>query len=192
MSILDEFDVLEVPQRFSIAELRVMKNNLSFNLYTASELGYPPYVRTYISKDRTVLAIKGVQTAAKGVLPFFEADTSSKKRRAIRTGCRNVCMLFKKNLGWSLDEPMIVSASRFGSENVLVFDMKEAYRKGEKNQIRIRPQIIKKVDQPFYPLPPDFFSGRRTVLMLEDSCTSKFIPSSHDFNGYVIDVPNES
>ena len=35
MSILDGFDVVEVPRTFSIAEVRVLKNKLSFNVSAA-------------------------------------------------------------------------------------------------------------------------------------------------------------
>lgn len=41
MSILDNFDVVGVPRTFSIAEVRILKNRISFNLATASEIGYP-------------------------------------------------------------------------------------------------------------------------------------------------------
>ena len=38
MSILDNFDVVGVPRTFSIAEVRILKNRISFNLATASEI----------------------------------------------------------------------------------------------------------------------------------------------------------
>ena len=53
MSILDNFDVVGVPRTFSIAEVRILKNRISFNLATASEIGYPPFVRLFISRDKT-------------------------------------------------------------------------------------------------------------------------------------------
>lgn len=37
MSILDNFDVVGVPCTFSIAEVRILKNRISFNLATASD-----------------------------------------------------------------------------------------------------------------------------------------------------------
>ena len=49
MSILDNFDVVGVPRTFSIAEVRILKNRISFNLATASEIGYPPYSHSGIS-----------------------------------------------------------------------------------------------------------------------------------------------
>lgn len=52
MSILDNFDVVGVPRTFSIAEVRILKNRISFNLATASEIGYPPFVRLFISRDK--------------------------------------------------------------------------------------------------------------------------------------------
>ena len=56
MSILDNFDVVGVPRTFSIAEVRILKNRISFNLATASEIGYPPFVRLFISRDKTQIA----------------------------------------------------------------------------------------------------------------------------------------
>lgn len=52
MSILDNFDVVGVPRTFSIAEVRILKNRISFNLATASEIGYPHFAflkRTEVS-----------------------------------------------------------------------------------------------------------------------------------------------
>lgn len=57
MSILDGFDVVEVPRTFSIAEVKILKNKLSFNVSAASELGYPPFVRIFISHDKTQIAL---------------------------------------------------------------------------------------------------------------------------------------
>ena len=58
MSILDNFDVVGVPRTFSIAEVRILKNRISFNLATASEIGYPPFVRLFISRDKTQIALQ--------------------------------------------------------------------------------------------------------------------------------------
>ena len=57
-SILDDFQVLEVPRTFSIAEVKIMKNKISFNVMTASELAYPGFIRLFISDDRTQLALQ--------------------------------------------------------------------------------------------------------------------------------------
>lgn len=65
MSILDGFDVVEVPRTFSIAEVKILKNKLSFNVSAASELGYPPFVRIFISHDKNVILCYPDEGAAK-------------------------------------------------------------------------------------------------------------------------------
>lgn len=66
MSILDDFDVVEVPRTFSIAEVRVLKNKISFNVSAASELGYPPLSGCLLvmikRRLRSNLAIRQPQT----------------------------------------------------------------------------------------------------------------------------------
>lgn len=80
MSILDDFDVIEVPRTFSIAEVRILKNKISFNISAASELGYPPFVRVFISHDKTQLALQPCDKMTPNAMRFFTADTGRKKK----------------------------------------------------------------------------------------------------------------
>lgn len=72
MSILDGFDVVEVPRTFSIAEVKILKNKLSFNVSAASELGYPPFVRISISHDKTQIALQPCEKTTQNAMKFSQ------------------------------------------------------------------------------------------------------------------------
>ena len=81
MSILDNFDVVGVPRTFSIAEVRILKNRISFNLATASEIGYPPFVRLFISRDKTQIALQPCAKETPNAMKFFTSDSMKDQRR---------------------------------------------------------------------------------------------------------------
>lgn len=79
MSILDNFEVFEVSRTFSVAEVRILKNKISFNIPAASELGYPAFVRVFISRDKTQIALQPCDRTTQNAMKFFTADVAAKK-----------------------------------------------------------------------------------------------------------------
>ena len=107
MSILDDFDVVEVPRTFSIAEVRVLKNKISFNVSAASELGYPPFVRVFISHDKTQIALQPCDKTTQNAMKFFTAETAEKKhKRTIGVGNKALATLIKSGMGWEMAQPV--------------------------------------------------------------------------------------
>ena len=105
MSILDNFDVVGVPRTFSIAEVRILKNRISFNLATASEIGYPPFVRLFISRDKTQIALQPCAKETPNAMKFFTSDSTKDgkpKKRMIPVGNRALTALVKAGIGCNL------------------------------------------------------------------------------------------
>lgn len=129
MSILDNFDVIGVPRTFSIAEVRILKNRLSFNLATASEIGYPPFVRLFISRDKTQIALQPCAKETPNAMKFFTADATKDgkpKKRMIAIGNRALAALVKAGIGAEMNVPLRAPGVRFADEGVIIFDLKQA------------------------------------------------------------------
>ena len=132
MSVLDRFEVVEVPRTFSIAEARILKNRVSFNLCTASELGYPLFVRIFISHDRSQIALQPCDKTTPNAMKFFTAEAARHRRKkAISVGNRALTTLIKSSMRWEMEKPAIVPGVRFAEENVIIFDLKQAHEKGK-------------------------------------------------------------
>lgn len=129
MSILDNFDVVGVPRTFSIAEVRILKNRISFNLATASEIGYPPFVRLFISRDKTQIALQPCAKETPNAMKFFTSDSTKDgkpKKRMIPVGNRALTALVKAGIGVEMNVPLKAPGVRFADEGVIIFDLKQA------------------------------------------------------------------
>ena len=116
MSILDNFDVVGVPRTFSIAEVRILKNRISFNLATASEIGYPPFVRLFISRDKTQIALQPCAKETPNAMKFFTSDSmkdGKPKKRMIPVGNRALTALVKAGIGVEMNVPLKAPGVRF-------------------------------------------------------------------------------
>ena len=135
LSILDNFDVVGVPRTFSVAEVRVLKNRVSFNFATASEIGYPPFVRLFISRDRTQIALQPCTKETPNAIKFFDADHAQegkKKKRTIAIGNRALAALVKSGIHAAMDVPIVAPGVRFAEDGVIIFDLKQATGPGER------------------------------------------------------------
>ena len=129
MSILDNFDVVGVPRTFSIAEVRILKNRISFNLATASEIGYPPFVRLFISRDKTQIVLQPCAKETPNAMKFFTSDFTKdgkQKKRMIPVGNRALTALVKAGIGVEMNIPLRAPGVRFADEGVIIFDLKQA------------------------------------------------------------------
>lgn len=173
MSILDGFDVVEVPRTFSIAEVRVLKNKISFNVSAASELGYPPFVRVFISKDKPQIALQPCDKLTPNAMKFFTAaDGAKKKLRTISVGNKALATLIKAGMGWNMAQPVCAPGVRFADEGVIIFDLKQAYVRGQKPASETGLCLIPTPAAPFFPVPTEYFSNDNTVIVVEGTVLS--------------------
>ena len=169
MSILDDFDVVEVPRTFSIAEVRVLKNKISFNVSAASELGYPPFVRVFISHDKTQIALQPCDKTTQNAMKFFTAETAEKKhKRTIGVGNKALATLIKSGMGWEMAQPVCAPGVRFSEENVIIFDLKQAQMCGRKQAGGTGLCLVPRSAAPFFAVPAQYFSGEDVVVIDSD------------------------
>lgn len=165
MSILDNFNVYEAARSFSIAEVNVLKNKISFNISAASELGYPEYIRVFISRDKTQIAIQPCSKITPNAMKFFVSDDIKQKhRRTIPTGNRALATLIKAGMGWEMSHTFCAPGIRFDEDNVIIFDLKQAYRKGKNAQQETRLCVIQKTNAPFFEVPSKYFTDEPVVV----------------------------
>ena len=169
MSILDDFDVVEVPRTFSIAEVRVLKNKISFNVSAASELGYPPFVRVFISHDKTQIALQPCDKTTQNAMKFFTAETAEKKhKRTIGVGNKALATLIKSGMGWEMAQSVCAPGVRFSEENVIIFDLKQAQMCGRKQAGGTGLCLVPRPAAPFFAVPAQYFSGEDVVVIDSD------------------------
>ena len=129
MSILDNFDVVGVQRTFSIAEVRILKNRISFNIATASEIGYPPFVRLFLSRDKTQIALQPCARETPNAIKFFTTDSTKDgkpTKRMIPVGNRALAALVKAGIGAEMNIPLRAPGVRFADEGVIIFDLRQA------------------------------------------------------------------
>lgn len=162
MSILDNFDVVGVPRTFSIAEVRILKNRISFNMPTASEMGYPPFVRLFISRDKTQIALQPCTKETPNAMRFFTENMVREGRRKklmIPVGNRALTALVKSGMGVDMSTPLKAPGVRFAEENVVIFDLKQS------QDIRTAPTqerglcVIPTPAYPFMEVPTQYFTA---------------------------------
>ena len=149
MSILDNFDVVGVPRTFSIAEVRILKNRISFNLATASEIGYPPFVRLFISRDKTQIALQPCAKETPNAMKFFTSDSTKDgkpKKRMIPVVEMNI--------------PLKAPGVRFADEGVIIFDLKQATDMNQPNACTETGLcLIPTPAYPFVEMPSGYFAS---------------------------------
>lgn len=161
MSILDNFEVFEVSRTFSVAEVHVLKNKISFNIPAASELGYPAFVRVFISRDKTQIALQPCERTTPNAMKFFTPEIASRKRpRTISVGNKALSVLIKSGMGWDMAQVIHAPGIRFSEDNVIIFDLKQAYEKGNKPNGETSLCVIPQLAHPFYNVPAQYFQDR--------------------------------
>lgn len=148
MSILDHFDVVSVPRTFSIAEVRILKNRISFNLSTASEIGYPAFVRLFLSRDRSQIALQPCERETPNAMKFFTTEMTGlegkHKKRSISIGNKALTALLKSGIHCDMAVPLRAPGVRFAEDNVIIFDLNQSrdertIDKNEETGLCVRP-----------------------------------------------------
>lgn len=158
MSILENFDVVGVPRTFSVAEVRIMRNGLSFNIATASELGYPCFVRLFVSRDKTQIALQPCNKEDMNAMEFFTEKYSSGKRRAIKVGNRALTTLLRAGINADLHIAIKAPGVRFAEENVVIFDIRQAAEAAKNGGVDVL-SCVPTPARSFAALPAHYFSA---------------------------------
>lgn len=158
--ILKGENVVPVP---SVDEVRILKNRISFNLATASEIGYPPFVRLFISRDKTQIALQPCAKETPNAMKFFTSDSTKDgkpKKRMIPVGNRALTALVKAGIGVEMNVPLKAPGVRFADEGVIIFDLKQATDMNQPNACTETGLcLIPTPAYPFVEMPSGYFAS---------------------------------
>lgn len=162
MSILDGFEMVEIQRNFSVSQMSVLKNGLSFNMFTASEMGYPEYVHVYINKSKTQIAIMPCQQTDRNAMRFFTAKIAALKRpKKIRVGNKALAAFVRDGLGLESGKVYSVPGIRITQEGVVLFDLTQC--RSDQDEKGLSVCTVLRPRAPFYQVPSSVFSVSETV-----------------------------
>ena len=166
MGILDNFEVFEVSRTFSVAEVHVLKSKISFNISAASELGYPAFVRVFISRDKTQIALQPCEKTTPNAMKFFTPEIAARKKpRAISVGNKALSVLIKSGMGWDMEQVIHAPGIRFSEENIIIFDLRQAYGRGSKPSSETSLCAVPQLAYPFFNVPAQYFQDKRGTVI---------------------------
>lgn len=122
--ILEGFEVVDIEVGKSDSVLTIMGNMLKFNKPTATELGYPAFVRTLINVPEKKVAIQVCTEKTKNAAPFSKPE--AKQSYAITIKNPAIVVAVHKLLpDLSPDDSLTFKGTLYAEEKVIIYDLKK-------------------------------------------------------------------
>ena len=102
MSILSNFTVVDLIKTRSASVATITGNALKFNVQTAAELHYAPYVQVLVNPKDKQFAIRVCKEDAPNAITFSKPE--DRQKYAIKISAAAVVDLIRKMANWSDDE----------------------------------------------------------------------------------------
>ena len=120
--ILEGFEVVDIEVGKSDSVLTIMGNMLKFNKPTATELGYPAFVRTLINVPEKKVAIQVCTEKTKNATPFSKPE--AKQSYAITIKNPAIVVAVHKLLpDLSPDDSLTFKGTLYAEEKVIIYDL---------------------------------------------------------------------
>lgn len=126
MSILSNFTVVDLIKTRSASVATITGNALKFNVQTAAELHYAPYVQVLVNPKDKQFAIRVCKEDAPNAISFSKPE--DRQKYAIKISAAAVVDLIRKMANWPDDENWNVPGIYFADEQALVYDLGAAFR----------------------------------------------------------------
>ena len=124
MSVLSKFTVVDLVKTRSDSVATVTGNSLKFNIQTASDLNYPPYVQVLINLKAKQFAIRSCKEDAPNAVRF--SKPKGEQKYSIKIGAAAVVDMIRKMAKWSAEDTWSVPGVYFADEEALVYDLNTA------------------------------------------------------------------
>lgn len=123
--MLKNFTVVELLKTRSDSVVTLKKNALRFNMPTAIELHYTPFIQILINAKDKQLAIRECKETDSNALKFSKPQGEQKYQLTV--GCPAVTDMVRKLMQW--DEEMVwnVPGVYLAEDKAIVYDLKSAY-----------------------------------------------------------------
>lgn len=130
MSILEKFTVVDLIKTRSASVATITGNSLKFNIQTAGELEYTPYIQVLINPKDKQFAIRTCKEDAPNAISFSKPEGEQKYQ--IKISAAAVVNMIRKMAGWSAEDNWNIPGIYFAEENALVYDVSAAYKPNPK------------------------------------------------------------
>lgn len=126
MSILSNFTVVDLIKTRSASVATITGNALKFNVQTAAELHYAPYVQVLVNPKDKQFAIRVCKEDAPNAVSFSKPE--DRQKYAIKISAAAVVDLIRKMGNWSAEENWNVPGIYFADEQALIYDLGAAFK----------------------------------------------------------------
>lgn len=123
--MLEKFTVIDLIKTRSASVVTFTGNIVKFNIQTAQELNYPPFVQLLIDQKSKQFAIRVCKEDAPNSVPFSKPMGEQKYQIKINNAA--VVDLVRKTAGWSTEDNWNVPGVYFADEQAIVYTPEAAY-----------------------------------------------------------------
>ncbi len=126
MSILEKFTVIDLVKTRSASVATITGNILKFNIQTAGELHYAPFIQVLINPKEKQFAIRACKEDAPNAVAFSKPEGEQKYQ--IKISAAAVVDMIRKMANWSAEDNWNVPGIYFADEEALVYDTNTAFK----------------------------------------------------------------
>jgi hypothetical protein len=130
MSILEKFTVIDLIKTRSSSVATIAGNVLKFNVQTAAELRFAPYIQVLINPKDKQFAIRACKEEEPNAILFSKPE--GEQKYPIKISAAAVVDMIRKMANLSAEENWNVPGVYFAGDNALVYDMSTAYKPASK------------------------------------------------------------
>lgn len=128
--MLKNFTVVELLRTRSDSVVTIKKNTLRFNMPTAVELHYTPFIQILINAKDKQLAIRECKSTDVQAVKF--SKPKGEQRYQLSVTCASVTDMIRKLMQWDEEQAFNVPGVYMADEKALVYDLKSAYEPNKK------------------------------------------------------------
>ena len=147
----------------SVTEVVYSNKEQALGVKRLFPFNYPPFVRLFISRDKTQIALQPCAKETPNAMKFFTSDSTKDgkpKKRMIPVGNRALTALVKAGIGVEMNVPLKAPGVRFADEGVIIFDLKQATDMNQPNACTETGLcLIPTPAYPFVEMPSGYFAS---------------------------------
>lgn len=126
MSILEKFTVVDLIKTRSESVATINDNCLKFNIQTARELHYAPYIQVLINPKEKQFAIRACKEDAPNAVPFSKPE--GEQKYTLKINAAAVTDVIRKMANWTAGDNWNVPGIYFAEENAIIYDVTTAFK----------------------------------------------------------------
>ena len=130
MGLLDGFEAMSLVPKKGNSLLTVSKSNIRFNKATATELGFPQFVKLLVNAKTNQVAIQNCSEKDPAAVPFCDAE--KKQNYAIFIKIPALLAEFRRLLDFEDGISYSMGGITYPNDQVIIYDLKDAKKETSK------------------------------------------------------------